>query len=242
MIFVEHDGYTPTSISHDEILYGDRPFAAALMMRTFSSTEDASRHWRITSSLSLGVIGPAAGGKEMQTTIHRWIKDDAPLGWQHQIRNDVIINYEAGIEKNFLQSGKHFLLNGMTRVRAGTLSTQLSSGLVLLFGRLNSAISAVFFRASDSHASESSPDLYFYAQPMINLVGYDATLQGGLFNRSSPYTLSSGEIERITFQGNFGVVGHYRSVYLTYSQSILSKEFKTGMNHRWGGVRVGVKF
>ena len=32
---IEHMGYTPTSISSDAILYGNRPFAAAIMLKSF---------------------------------------------------------------------------------------------------------------------------------------------------------------------------------------------------------------
>ena len=35
---VEHNAYTPTSISYNEILYGDRPFAASLMAKTFAGS------------------------------------------------------------------------------------------------------------------------------------------------------------------------------------------------------------
>jgi len=242
-ISIEHNGYTPTSISNNDILYGDRPFAAALLLKTFSSSSNTERHRRITSSLSLGVIGPAAGGREMQTTIHRWIKDDAPLGWQHQIKNDVIVNYETAIEATFLQAGRHLIVNGLVGARAGTLNTRLSSGVTLFLGKLNSAVTSVFSRKTNgSLANASKSSIFFYAQPMVNAIVYDATLQGGWFNRTSPYTIPAGEIERLTFQGNYGLVLQHRSLYLEYSQSILTREFKTGLGHRWGGVRLGVKW
>ena len=241
-ISIEHNGYTPTSIRQNDILYGDRPFAAALLLKTFS-TSSTDKHYRITSSLSLGVIGQAAGGREMQTTIHRWIKDDAPLGWQHQIQNDIIVNYEAGIEKTILQTERHFIVNGLVQARAGTLDTRLSSGFVLFFGKLNSAITSVFSRnANGSPINKSKSSLHLYAQPMIHAVAYNATLGGGLFNRNSPYILLSKEIERLTYQGNYGLVFQNRSLYLEYFQSILSREFKTGLYHRWGGIRMGVKW
>lgn len=242
-ISIEHNGYTPTSIRHNDILSDDRPFAAALFLKTFSTSSDPDSHYRITSSLSLGVIGAAAGGREMQTTIHRWIKDDAPLGWQHQIHNDVIINYETGIETSILQTGRHFIVNGLLHADVGTLNTQFSSGLVFLFGKLNSAITSVFSRNPNGSATNKlKSSIHLYAQPLIHAVAYNATLQGGLLNRSSPSVLSSGEIERLTFQGNYGLVFQHRSLYLEYFQSILSKEFKTGLSHRWGGIRMGVKW
>ncbi len=240
-ISIEHNGYTPTSIEHNEILYGDRPFSAALMLKTFSMSNNAERHCRITSSLTLGVIGPAAGGYGMQKTIHKWINGTVPLGWQNQIQNDVIVNYELGAEKNLLHSNDIFLLNGFSNARIGTLNTKLSSGVVLMLGRFNSKIASVF--ASTETAGTSTKKLRFHAylQPMINVVVYDATLQGGLFNHDSPYTFSSSEISHVTFQANYGVVATFNSIYLEYFKTFISKEFEIGLDHRWGGIRVGVK-
>ncbi len=240
-ISVEHNGYTPTSIESNEILYGDRPFAAALMLKTFSMTGDSTRHQRITSSLSLGVIGPAAGGYEMQKSIHSWINGTEPLGWQYQIENGLVINYELGVEKNLLRAGKGFLMNGFVNARAGSLNTKVSSGLVLMAGRLNSSITSIFSKEKRRHSQKERVGFHVYLQPMINAIGYDATLQGGLFNHSSPYTISSDQIERFTLQASYGAVFQYRRVYLEYFKTIISKEFETGLYHRWGGIRIGVK-
>ncbi len=238
-ISIEHNGYTPTSIKSNDILYGDRPFAAALMLKTFSMSSDSMRRFRIVSSLTLGVIGSAAGGYEMQKSIHRWINGQEPFGWQYQIRNDAIANYEVGIEKNFISSGNTFLVNGFATARAGTLNTKFSTGAVVMLGRLNSAITSVFSKAGVAFTRKVK--FHLYLQPVINVVGYDATLQGGIFNRSSPYTISNGDLSRITFEGNYGGVLSFKSIYLEYFKTIISKEFQTGDYHRWGGIRVGVK-
>ncbi len=239
-ISIEHNGYTPTSIESNAILYGDRPFAASLMLKTFVMTVDGARHRRITSSFSVGVIGPTAGGYEMQKSIHAWIGATEPLGWQFQIQNALILNYEAGIEKNIVSADNRFLINAFGLARVGTLNTKLSSGMILMWGRLNPAITSVFGAGDNAHNHK----VYFhlYAQPMINVIGYDATMQGGVFNHDSPYTLSSSEVEHITFQGNYGAVLSFGSMYLEYFKTILSKEFTTGLYHRWGGIRVGVVF
>ncbi|WP_374759086.1 hypothetical protein [Dyadobacter chenwenxiniae] len=44
----------------------------------------------------------------------------------------------------------------------------------------------------------------------------------------------------MTFQDNFGLVVQCWRIYLEYYQSFLTKEFHTGMEHRWGGVKVGI--
>lgn len=240
-ISIEHNGYTPTSITYDGILYGDRPFTAALMFKNFSMSANAVKRRRITTSLTLGVIGPAAGGYWMQSTIHRWVNDVQPLGWKYQIQNDVIVNYEASIEKNWVRSQERILVNTFAAARIGTLNTKLSSGLVIMAGRIHPRITSIFAPNENAVASSRKFNFHFYIQPMINLVGYDATLQGGLFNASSPYTIPAGDVERFTFQINGGLVISAGSVYLEYFRTYISKEFETGLDHKWGGVRVGVR-
>jgi lipid A 3-O-deacylase len=237
-IAIEHNAYTPTSISHSEILHGDRPFAAALFLKTFSVSSNPAKRLRITSGLSTGIIGQAAGARWIQKTIHEWIGDTDPQGWENQIQNDVVLNYEAGIEKNILHFQNYFLLNGFLNTRVGTLNDKASFGTVFMLGKINPVITSVF---SEREVKSEKFNFHLYFQPMVNAVLYDATLQGGMF-RNSPYTLAFDEVSHFTFQGNAGVVFYISSVYLEYFQSYITKEFHSGSDHHWGGVRIGVNF
>ena len=100
-IAIEHLAYTPTSIRHTEIIYGDRPFAACLSLKTFGIICDTINHWRLSSTLNTGILGPSAGGQWMQKTIHRNLKNIEPLGWSNQIHNDIILNYDITYEQLF---------------------------------------------------------------------------------------------------------------------------------------------
>jgi lipid A 3-O-deacylase len=230
-ITIEHEGYTPSSIGSDAILYGDRPFAACFFLKTFQTTIDSARKQRFSTSLSTGIIGPGAGGKEMQVDIHTWLHDMIPHGWQYQISNDAILNYQVDYEKQLVSAGHVFLLNADAMARAGTLSDKASVGGTMMFGYFDSPFGV-------SLATKSNFRIYAYEHPEVDVVGYDATLQGGVFDHSSPYTISPKDLTRITFQNRFGFVVVYRRFYLEYFQSLLSNEFATGNYHVWGGVQV----
>ncbi len=225
-------GYTPTSILSVNILYSDRPYAAAITIKTFSAASDTMRNRRISSALNIGVIGPAALGEEIQTNIHKWLKNPLPKGWHTQIQNDLILNYQVNYEQKLIASTGHFLLNGAGELRLGTLNTRLSGGINFMTGNFN-----------DPYAGGSKPQkqaaYYFYAQARGNLVGYDASLQGGILNKHDPYIISSNDVERVSFQGDAGVVVNFKKLYLSYSQSFITKEFDSGKSHRWGGFSVG---
>lgn len=231
-IALEHEGFTPTSISHSEILYGDRPFAACFFLKTFSIVNDVVRRQRISSALSVGAIGPVTGGKEIQQTIHRWIKDTQPMGWDNQIQNDIILNYQLDYERELFFIQNYFSLWGKAGARLGTLNMKLDAGAILMMGYFDDVF-------TNFRKQTRKVQVYLYAEPLLNIVGYDATLQGGVFNTTNPYTLSSTDINRLVFQGNAGLVFRINAVQLEYFQTYLSKEFETGRSHIWGGVRVG---
>ncbi len=232
----EHLGFTPTSIRSNAVLVGNRPFAAAMLLKTSSSSTDTLRRVRVSSVLSTGVIGPVALGNEIQTTLHRLTNGIEPRGWQHQIHNDAILNYTFTYEKQ-LYAYRHALsISALGEVQAGTFSNRLQTGVVVMAGRFNSP-----FAPTLNHR-RLPWQLYVYAQPVVSLVGYDATLQGGLFNRSSPYTIQPGQLTRTTLQTNVGVVFTYKKLYLECTLARLSREFDSGLPHHWGGIRVGVSF
>jgi lipid A 3-O-deacylase len=227
----EQMGFTPTSIKSDEILYDDRPFAATAMLKSFLISTDTIHKAALSSTLTIGIIGPYALGKEIQTEIHQWINRGVPFGWQYQIKNDLILNYEISHEKQLYRLNDLFALNSNAKLRLGTMNTNISGGLTTTFGKINSPFTSL--------KNKNNFQIYGYLQGLVTAVGYDASLQGGLFNQNSPYVITDQNMERFTFQKNFGIVLHHKKFYLEYSRSELSKEFKTGITHKWGGFRIG---
>ena len=225
-------GYTPTSIRSDNILYGDRPFNSNISLKTFLIQADEVHKQQFSSAFSIGVMGPAALGYQIQDNIHRWLKNTVPHGWQYQIQNDIILNYQLNYEKQLLDAGNIFLLNTTAEARAGTLNDKVSGGFNFMAGRFNKRFLPVSYK-------KRKAEYYFYAQSRLNFIGYDASMQGGLFNRNNPYIIAANDITRVTFQADAGVIINLKKLYLSYTQSLLTKEFSTGKYHRWGGVSVG---
>ncbi len=232
-IAIEHIGFTPPTIGSPEIQYGERPFAAAIMLKSFAISRDTLNNSRLLSSLSIGLIGPGAFGKEMQVAIHEATGNTIPLGWRNQIKNDLVLNYELGYEKQFFRTKDWFSITGNSAVRAGTLYTNASAGLQSTIGLINSPF--------NSFNSAKNFQFYGYSQVVGSAIGYDATLQGGIFNNKSVYTIANSEIERLTGQLKYGIVLKFKSLYLEYFRAVLTKEFKTGTSTKWGGIRIGIQ-
>lgn len=225
-------GYTPTSIQSETILYGDRPYASAITFKTFNTSADSLQRMRLSSAVSIGILGPGALGKEIQAGIHRWLDNPIPKGWDTQVQNDIILNYQVNFDKA-LHSSSYFLMNLSGEARAGTLNNRFGIGINIMTGNFNDPYSMLKRR---------KVEYYFYGQVKSNMVGYDATLQGGIFNRNNPYILAKENIKRLTAQADAGIILNYKKLLLSYTQSILTKEFTTGKNHRWGGISLGYLF
>jgi len=232
-ISLEHIGFTANNIASDQIQFDDRPFAAAIMIKSFAIATDTVSKTRIASSLNIGIIGPGAFGGDMQKGIHEATGNTIPKGWYNQIKNDVVLNYELTYEKQLLRFHNFFTLQTTATARFGTLFTNASVGLNATIGLINSPFTSV--------KNKNKFQLYLYTQPLANVIGHDATLQGGLFNRESIYTIKNSDIERFTLQNNYGIVLQYKWLYLEYSRTILTREFSYGSSHKWGGIRMGFK-
>ena len=230
---LETDTYTPNLIDKTEIQYGDRPYASDIMLKSFVIATDNIKGTSFSSQLSIGVIGPWAGGKEMQTAIHNWIAYKKPLGWHNQIKNDVVLNYQLNFEKRIAELTNNFLLNGFGTARAGTLNTKAGVGMNLMAGAFHSPFSLADI------SQRKKIKLYFYNQAAVNVVGYDATLQGGLFNRSSVYTIPSVQLDRLVFQNRYGIVLSWRRLWVEYFKSFQTLEYDSGVEHKTGGLQLG---
>ena len=235
-IALEHYGFTPTIIASSSILFNDRPYAGVIMLKSFSISVDTIHRTRLSSVISTGMIGPVAFAGPMQKKIHTWTGDAEPMGWQFQIKNDAAINYEVNFEKELFNIPNIISLNTNSQIRLGTLSDKIQAGATLTVGKFDSP-----FAAKEKETKQNF-QLYLYVQPLINFVGYDATMQGGIFNRDSPYTIKSSQINRLAYQNSLGAVVNFRNIYLEFNHVFLSKEFKEGKTHQWGGLRIGVAF
>jgi hypothetical protein len=78
--------YTPEDIKTSELVVDDRPYAGWLH-GDLMVTARAGRT-RTEATLSLGVVGPAAQGEEVQRWFHELIGSPIPAGWDNQLANE----------------------------------------------------------------------------------------------------------------------------------------------------------
>jgi len=234
--------FTPSTTKVGGILYDDRPYAAYLFLGSYKITNDPIHKFRQTSGLDLGVIGPYSFGEWVQRSFHNSVPtNNEPLGWEYQIQNDVVIDYHATLEKGIINT-RAMDFNLVTSASLGTLYTNVSGGFLFRAGWMNPYFAnlGIANRSSLKRAGLRKFQFIFFLKGSGELVGYDATLEGGLLNRSSVYTLGVDQITRMVFHSSAGFTITLNGFRIDAAQYLLSPEFKHEIWHKW--VHIGMTF
>lgn len=100
-----HQLYTPEQKYLAELIADDRPYAAWLSLGLAVNLRTPSHGHFV--ELSVGVVGPAAGGEAVQNEFHRVIERRFANGWAHQLRNEPTLQLGYQQRLKFLESGTH---------------------------------------------------------------------------------------------------------------------------------------
>jgi len=225
-ISLTQDIFTPKDkFTVQNQLNGDRPFAAYLLVGFTKSSFNPNDGIVYNSQLQFGILGPLAFGEETQNGIHRNVSTSAQvIGWENQIRNSLMINYSASIEKNFYNNN-WLELSGITSAKIGVPFTKANVGFKSRIGVFDS------FTKNFDFLSTQKWQLFVSLSSNVGIIGYNATLQGGLFFENI-YTLS--EINRFVGNASLGFTAIYKSLKLEYTQHFNTAEFPKADNHSWG--------
>ncbi len=217
-----HHLYTPHKLTLESVELHDRPFAAFLYAE-FGWTQ-ALDNQIFKKTIQLGVLGPNAMGEELQNFIHSLYGFDRIEGWQHQIQNTIGINITGSYAKGFMAKNNKTDFNLTTDFSVGTVYNFLTIGFLgrVGFRELTSIDNSVLFstalQVSKSEQKRKKESFLFY-KPSLELMVYDATIQGGLFNDKSPFTSSINPIrfhleagmKFTTKKMNWGYSFHYKT-------------------------------
>ncbi|MDQ3291948.1 MAG: lipid A deacylase LpxR family protein [Bacteroidota bacterium] len=239
----KHDSFTPTNIRDPNLRIGDRPYASYMLVSQIAGTTNQDRQERFTSSLDLGVMGPATGAGKFQRVIHEYLHHGIPQGWKYQIKSDLILNYNVDYQKGIVRTRPVELL-GEAGGSMGTLYTNVRAGAYVRFGWMNAYFSDLGISNATARSQGSLRIFQFYAygRSQGRLVGYNATMQGGIFNRDNFYTLSGNEVSRAVLENQAGLVCIIKGLRLESAVTFISPEFKGSRRHKWMHFNVGFAF
>ncbi|PSW05492.1 lipid A deacylase LpxR family protein [Photobacterium lipolyticum] len=135
--------WTPEDIEATEPVPDEHPYAGLLFFATGIYQYSPARVDKY--SFMLGTVGPNALAEEGQRFIHAIIGSDEPMGWDFQIRNQVVFNigYQGHHLLNREQAGlmEQYDVSGVGRINIGNYQSEAALGAV---GRWGSNLIANF--------------------------------------------------------------------------------------------------
>src|SRR5665213_857032 len=171
------DCFTPTSISSNTILQGDRPFAGYIYLGHYKISADYSKKQMLTTEIDAGAIGPCAECEEEQKAIHHLPGNTQPVGWQYQIASGALVDYKVRYEKAIF-ADTAVDVDAVGQLTAGTVYDNVLLGITMHAGKMQS-----YFLTDRTHKLQ----LYAIVKGWVQGVAYDGTLQGDLFTHNSIY-------------------------------------------------------
>ena len=187
--------FTPNIIEANPPDPRDRPYAGWLYLGA-DLLQDSDRRMLEHLELQLGVVGPAALGKQVQRTWHDWIGATEPEGWDSQLHNEpgLVLSYERKWRFGVAGSG----IDGVDVIpelggSLGNVLTYGEAGATLRFGhnlqadygpaRIRPALSGTDYFNRDYLDGDFG--IYGFVGAQGRAVGRNIFLDGNTF-RSSP--------------------------------------------------------
>lgn len=233
--------YTSTKPKVDSILDGDRPWAAYATIGQYLISLDARNQIKHESEINFGVLGPKSGGGFLQNIVHTFLPNNSPpQGWDHQIKTDIIIDYQYGVTKLLFET-KKLETYIKAKFQVGTLRDNIKWGFGGKYG-----LFTPFYQNIQNHTIRSNGNnklqYNIFGDVETQLIGYDATLQGGVTDRTSIYVIPTRNMQRFVLQTYLGFEIVYGRYMLQFIQYWKSKEFSTGIDHKYVSTRLHIRF
>ena len=218
--------YTPKDLESSNIIEDDRPYAGYQYIKSALHRADMKKLH--TLSLQIGFIGPDTKMQQVQNTVHSLIGSTHANGWDHQLKNELImqLNYSY---RRFMQLDRRSVVLPEVGFELGNASAKAYGMLLYRYGN----------DITDDFGSSLIDDTNYYKIPRTkpskkvwryalqlslrtNFIARDIFLDGNTIRDSH-----SVEKNYITGEIGYGVDIAYRRWCLSYLRKHLSKEFKT---------------
>ena len=239
--------YTPRDIATTSPDPADRPYAGFLYGAVGLTSSHAE--YMDDVELTLGVVGPAALGEEVQTLVHQALNLQEPNGWDSQLKNEpaFLLSWQRQWPEAFARNTAQntvFRAQPHISLSAGNVYTYAATGLTLQLSpeaqNLETQPSRVrpAIPGSGAFNKAKNTSWKFFTGAEGRLVAHNIFLDGNTF-RSGP----SVNKKHFVIDLNAGLSFTYKNTQIAYTLNWRSKEF-TGQqeNSLFGSISIGHRF
>lgn len=224
-----HGIFTPSDWWRSEPDPQDRPYAGVLVLGFDYNGRDADS--MTTTTLNVGVVGPAAGAKELQNLVHAALGGKEFQGWAHQVRNEPVfsIAYQR-LRKWYVSNQPGWASDVVVRGggSVGNLATFANVGGEVRFGPWipDNFGSAPLLPAAEN-AAPSVPQhssgrmlIHGFVAFDVRHVLHDITLDGNTWS-----DFAGVERKDVIADLGIGISMHWRGWKIAFARYLRTKEF-----------------
>jgi len=236
--------YNPYSGYAPDPTIQDRPFAGYLYvegaLNWFYSNESS-----LQTNVQIGTTGKNSLGESGQKLLHRTFDFYSIDGWQYQIKGQATINASALYSRllaRVADNALEFSFEGYGNL--GTTFDGAGAGILIRTGSLNQLFNSAYYHAVIGNNAKTKAlvkrEFFFYAKPQLNVVAFDATIQGSPFTKDNPVTFGQ---KPVVFAQQFGL--DYSSQRFTVDVAAIYKtrEVKSdAIADHWGSISMFYRF
>lgn len=232
-----HIMITPNNIRDTKYLPDDYSYAGALFLAHGLDSYDPEKKFSLQSELIMGVMGPWAFAKEAQTWFHSVLGYERPMGWENQLPNAPLLNYNFTYEKMIWQPGPAVEIIGGASVFAGSMLDGGAVHATLRAGHMN----PYFGMRPGSGQHEKKFQVYAFLRPTVEYTWYNALLEGGLFSwRNSRFefnkSFKTATLNPWMSRIDYGVTVAFHRFIVAYTQKTQSPSLKGTRQHEVGNI------
>lgn len=176
---------TPSDITIADPGPNEIPYSALLAFT--NSYVTLNEHVADQVSTTIGLIGPAALGEEAQKFVHRIIGSDEPLGWDTQLKNEIVFQFSrARAWRSWVSGSNHFDLIHNAELNIGTIASDINAGATLRYGRglKESYVTTLFNNSRMVNPSAINRGWYLYSRVQVGYLFNQIFTDGNTFRDS----------------------------------------------------------
>jgi hypothetical protein len=219
--------YTPFSTRLLERPISDHPYVGKIFMKLISNNQGEYVSSKI--ELSLGILGPNSGSKFVQNFFHQLLPASKVIGWNSQVKNDYLINYNHNYAISLISTNM-FTLHFLNDYKMGTNYTGITAGIAMTLSN-KSKIFHDYYRQKHIELGE----FLFRVSTQRDYMIYDSALMGGIENEQEN-ALSYYQLEKLVEHSIAEVQYTWTRLTLKIKHHILGKKIITGKKHEYTGI------
>jgi len=251
-----HSIYTPDDLVTREPIPDDQPYAGWLYVSLGLETQTipkavSSVRYVDHVELQLGVVGPLAGGKQLQSFTHDVLNASPPAGWDNQLDNEPGVNlfysrsfgpFEGSTATPDNRKPRLFLdVTPEVGLALGNIQTYGAAGFTVRLGNhLPDDAGPATLRPSlprpGAFSGRDRSSAYIFAGLEGRAVARNIFLDGNSFDDDGP----SVDKKTLVGEARVGVAVTYHDLSFSYTQVFRTREFADQAPQTYGSITVSV--